>query len=60
MIVLIKNTATHLYTAPQLFGENSEECEPGPSYYGAVQRTSQILTGISKGAFVFFFFHFTT
>lgn len=33
-------TAAGLYTAPQLFWENSDECEPGPPYYGAVQRTS--------------------
>lgn len=54
MIVLIKNSAAGLYTAPQLFWENSDECEPGPPYYSAVQRTSLFLTGISKGAFVFF------
>lgn len=48
-VLMEKEIAAGLYTAPQLFWENSDKCEPGPPYYySGVQRTSLFLTGISK------------
>lgn len=56
-VLIEKEIAAGLCTAPQLFWENSDECEPGPPYY--YSGVQAFFDGNLKRDFVGFF-HSTT